>query len=202
MVDAEAVYHRIGPSKIHIFENTQAPVILFQYFAAGKIAVGADDGHFPRLDIPDEAETGAVQSAAFRGKGIAVLIFAQAQGAEAPAVPHGDHRAVGGQDDQRKGAPQLADGGGHSRLQIFIADDFIGDQGRNHLAVRGGGKGAAVLGQHLLELPRVDDVAVVNHGNAPPQKLCGHRLHVGAHIAAGGGIAHMALADAGGGQLV
>ena len=192
LVDAEMINLRVAAGEINILKEAESGAVLFQNNGGFHRAIGFDDDHFARFDIPLKLKIGAVQCAGFAGYGYTMVAAAQAQRAHAKAVTHGNELVLAGKNDQGERAPQLADGVDDGLLNGIGVQGLVGNEGGDDLGVVGGGKIAAIRLQTLFDGAGVDDVAVVGGGQAAAEVLRDHGLNVLHAVGSGGGIAYMA----------
>lgn len=118
------------------------------------------DHDLARLDIPQKLRADAVEGAALRGEGIAVLRFADAQRPEAVGVAGGD-QLFGGHDDERIGPLERVHRLGDRLLDARGEQPLAGDDIADDLAVVGRVEDRAVHFELAAQVGGVDEVAVV-----------------------------------------
>ena len=136
-----------------------------------------DNNNLPRLDVANIVGLNNVQGAGFRSKHIGAVQHSQAQGPEAPRVSDTD-QLVFEEKNERIGAAHLSEGIDEPVLDgLFLR---AGQQMDNHLAVHGGLEDGAALLKGAVQLPGVDQVAVVR--GDPPDRALGILYQEGLRI--------------------
>ena len=157
-------------------------------------AVAVHAHQFPGLDVPQETGPEFAESAGLAGDHVAVPERPDGERTEAVAVPAGIDGLLA-QDDGREGAVQDIGGGKDARRAVPVslhAPDEVAEE----FAVRGGKEEVSFRLQAAAQDLRVDDIAIVGHGegSAPVRHLEG--LDVLQAADGRGRITH--VADAGG----
>src|SRR5690606_13466316 len=191
---------------VHILEDARRVLRRLVALLRVKIAVEVDDHCFARRDVAHQLEVQRVQRDAFRGQHVLRppfrLALAEHQRADAPGITETDDAVAVDEGD---------DGIASDAAVMHVAHRLEHDLGRDAMvgmllqAVRehveddlGIGFGVEMppvgMEQRLLQLAGVDEIAVVDDGNAE-RRVGVERLRLVRAGGAGGGIAHVANAD-------
>ena len=148
----------------------------------------ADRDQLAGLHLAQQRRADDVERTALGGDHVALAELPEAQRPHAGRVAERDHALVC-HDDRRVGALQTL----HDvRDRVLDAlRGMRGDQGGDDLRVRRGAEPHALRGQLVVQLDRVDQVAVVAQSDRPAV-VAVHGLRVLPSAAAGGRVAHVA----------
>ena len=192
-IGAAAFEYAVRPGEVNIFHGAETAL------AGGRMpeavqAVAVHAHQFPGLDVPQETGSEFAEGAGLAGDYVAVPERPDGERAETVAVPAGID-GLRAQDDGGVGAVQDIGGGKDARRAVFLRR-HAPDEVTEKFAVRCGEEEVSFRLQATAQDLRVDDIAVVGHGegSAPVRHLEG--LDVLQAADGRGRITHMA--DAGG----
>ena len=186
---AVALEQRVGAREVDVLEDAERAPLALDDLPGLDPALRQRD-HLARLDVAQEARADDVERAALRGDAVAVADLAERERPQAGAVAERDDGVVR-HHDGREGALEPR----HHVLERvlervrLVRREHRGDQ----LRVRGGAEGDAALRELLVQLERVDQVAVVGERDLAavgavdrlgvlPRRRAGRRV---AHVADG-----------------
>ncbi|GAA3228307.1 hypothetical protein GCM10020256_40460 [Streptomyces thermocoprophilus] len=192
----------VGAGQVHVLEDTALGLRFRE--AGGAQAVLVDGDELARLDLADVGGADDVEGGGLGGDDPAALQATEDQRADALRVTGGIQGLLV-HEDEAEGAPDLRQdrvrGVFHGqRLAVLV--DLGGQQGREQVGVVGGRDTAVaavvLVGEfrdHLGELGRVDQVAVVAERDGAVRGGAERRLGVLPHGGAGGGVPGVSYRD-------
>ena len=190
-VHQRPVHHAVRARKVNPFKDAEGAVARRRALIHRRMdAVRPDYHHFPRRQLLDELGLQMIQSAGFGRRYPAVFQPAQAQRTDAQRVAGRNHRLRRQQRQRKRPFHTL-----HPVKQPLRPGRprRIHQQMGNHFRVGSSLKNAAVFRlQPFPQRRRIDDVAVVRHGQSPVAAGNQQRLGIARFAGPGSGIARMA----------
>ena len=186
----------VGPGEVDVLEHALRRPLALDHRLHLETARGQRD-HLAGLDLPDHLRADDVEGAALGGdhealvEAVAGLDLAERQRPHPVRVAEGDHRVLG-HHHGRVGALEPRHHLGHRVLDPLVPlPGRAGEQRGHDLRVRGAAQVEPSLGELVVELDRVGQVAVVREGQLAAV-VAPDRLRVLPGAPAGRGVADVA----------